>query len=313
MPRRPLSRGDHFRAALDVRGERPYVSNPDEVPGTWHALLEEASRWDGDIPISHELFAPASADRARKAVADFAGVAEVHLVVTARDLVRQLPAHWQENLKARSAESFGEFMSTVQADVRREKWFWLVQDYDGILERWGAGVPAERQHIVTLPPRGTSPAVLWGRFASLLGLDATSFDLDGSARNQSLGAEQTELLRRLNAALGQRLPRPGPYAPLVKGDLAELASQAEASRYSPRDTPSAEGILDSNTEVLIALLEHIHHQAERRKEVVGSLRTELRECRRDREAWRQQAARQSGPSWYRRLRRSRRSAAPPRR
>ena len=35
---------------------------------------------------------------------------EVHVVLTARDLARQIPAEWQENVKHRGRRSFARFM-----------------------------------------------------------------------------------------------------------------------------------------------------------------------------------------------------------
>ena len=47
----------------------------------------------------------------------------------------------------------------------------------------------------------------------------STFTTTGLRANTSLGYEQAELLRRVNAELGDRLPLPGPYAPDVKSKL----------------------------------------------------------------------------------------------
>jgi hypothetical protein len=162
--------------------------------------------------------------------------------VTARDLARQIPAHWQENVKGmvrqvddhratstetRTDQPFPEFMDGLRADRSGTNWFWSVQDFAGVLDRWGGGLPREHVHVVTLPPRGTPPAVLWERFAGLLELDPSSFDTRSARKNDSLGAEQVELLRRMNAVLGDRLAHHGPYSRMVKGYFANqvLAGQ----------------------------------------------------------------------------------------
>jgi hypothetical protein len=90
-----------------------------------------------------------------------------------------------------------------------------VQDYGRLARCWGASLPPESVHVVTVPPRGAPRDLLWRRFAGLLGLPADEFEL-GVRANESLGVEQVELLRLLNAALGDRLPRPGPYPATVK-------------------------------------------------------------------------------------------------
>jgi hypothetical protein len=75
-------------------------------------------------------------------------------------------------------------------------------------------------HVVTVPPVGADPGDLWRRFATLLGLDPDAYDTRSSRSNSSLGLEQAELLRRVNAELGDRLPLPGPYTRVIKNVLA---------------------------------------------------------------------------------------------
>ena len=40
--------------------------------------------------------------------------AEVHLVLSVRDLVRQVPAEWQENVKHRAQLSYGDFLDQLR-------------------------------------------------------------------------------------------------------------------------------------------------------------------------------------------------------
>ena len=138
-----------------------------------------------------------------------ADAGEVHVVLTVRDLVRQITAEWQEHVKHRSAVTLEEFVASLRADTARTSWFWQVQDFASVVERWRADLPADRVHVVTVPPSGSSPGLLWDRFAGLLGLDPDAFDTESSRSNTSLGVEQAELLRRVNAGLGTRLPMPG--------------------------------------------------------------------------------------------------------
>ena len=146
---------------------------------------------------------------------------EVHVVLTARDLLRQLSAEWQEHVKHRSTLRFDEFVASVREQApSRSGWFWRVQDYVGLANRWGEGLPPSRVHVVTVPPAGAPQGLLWRRFAGLLGLEPDSFDTSTSRANTSLGLEQAELLRRVNVALGDRLALPGPYPVVVKQVLA---------------------------------------------------------------------------------------------
>ncbi len=211
---------DHFLATLDVRGLADDPTHPERARGMWDRLVAEALDWDGTVLISHELFAGATAEQARRAVETLADRAEVHVVVTARDHVRQISAEWQEHVKHRSAATFGDFVREVRDDTARTSWFWQVQDYAGVLERWGADLPPDQLHVVTVPPSGSDPTILWDRFAGLLGVDPAAFDTELERSNTSLGAEQAELLRRVNLELGDRLPLPGPYPLVVKNVLA---------------------------------------------------------------------------------------------
>lgn len=221
---------DHYLATLDVRGLAGDPGSPPRTAGAWQRLVDEAETWDGNVLISHELFAGADAGQAAGAVAAFGPDSEVHVVVTARDLVRQIPAEWQEHVKHRTRSSFPRFVEKLQREDP-ETWFWLVQDFASLAARWGAGLPASRIHLVTVPPAGVPPQALWQRFAGLLGLDPDAFDLEGSRSNTSLGYEQAELLRRVNRELGERLPIPGPYPAVVKTVFAErLLSQRPGAK-----------------------------------------------------------------------------------
>ena len=116
--------------------------------------------------ISHEILATASRaqiGRALESLGHGRGT-EIHLVLSVRDLVRQIPAEWQENVKHRAALSYGNFLNQIQ-DPRREgripTWFWGVQEIPDILDRWGHDLPPEHVHVVTVPPGRwlTRPAV----------------------------------------------------------------------------------------------------------------------------------------------------------
>jgi hypothetical protein len=214
---------DHYAAALDVREEPFRSATPDVVAGAWSRLVDAMAGWDGDALVTHELFAPATAEQAARAIASLEG-AEVHVVVTARDLARQVPSEWQEHLKHRSVLTFPEFVREVRTGLPgpfspNGYHFWDQQDLGGLLVRWGQ-VPAGQVHLVTVPPAGAGQELLWDRFTSVLGISPQGFDLTVGRTNTSLRGEQAELVRRLNTALESRLPLPGPYTGVVKTLLA---------------------------------------------------------------------------------------------
>jgi hypothetical protein len=72
--------------------------------------------------------------------------------------------------------------------------------------------------------------------AQAVHLDPAIFDLNIARSNESLGAAQAEVLRRVNIALGDRLPMPGPYPRFGKELLAQrvLAAQRDATSFGLR-------------------------------------------------------------------------------
>jgi hypothetical protein len=212
----------HFYAAIDLRGGSAPAPDGADVTGAWDRVVEGAREHDGDVLVSHELMCLVGPDSARRAVESFSSQGrEVHVVITARDYGRQLTSHWQEAIKSRRTATFGDFMAEA-ADPASGYGRYLRQteDYAAMARRWAVDVPFERVHVVTVPPPGAPRDLLWRRFAEVLSLPADRFDLQ-VAGNESLGVEQAELLRRLNLALGERLPRPGPYPSVVKVPYGE--------------------------------------------------------------------------------------------
>jgi hypothetical protein len=220
----PADRFDaHFLAALDLM-RLPWGGLEAEAVGAWDALAERVRDHHGTAIISHEILATASraqAGRALESLGHGSGT-EVHLVLSVRDLARQIPAEWQENVKHRAALTYGAFLDQIQ-DPRRESriatWFWGVQELPDILNRWGHDLPPERIHVVTVPPAGGPQQLLWKRFSVAFGLDGLGLELEGERSNPSLGAPETALVRRINRAANRELT-PADYRPLVRELLA---------------------------------------------------------------------------------------------
>lgn len=220
LPGRSLR--EHFQASADVRGRPARIRMPERADGAWARLVEESRGHRGDVLISHELFADAPRERAEEALAGFAEAGfEPHVVVTLRDMGRQLPAEWQERIKHRGLIGFEGFMNGVRdPESRVGRHVRGLHDPADILGRWAARLPAERVHVVTVPRPGASRTLLWERFAEAVGLDPDGVALDVPRENSSLGLEQTLVLRELNRRLGDRLPLPGPYTVVGKQLLA---------------------------------------------------------------------------------------------
>lgn len=272
----PAERFDaHFLAALDLMRLR-WGGLEQQAGGAWERLAREVREHDGTAIISHEILATASSSQVERALASLGhrpggdttdGGAEIHLVLSVRDLVRQIPAEWQENVKHRAAFRFQRFLRLIQDPERNHKvgaWFWGVQEIPDILARWGADIPPERIHLVTVPPPGGAPDVLWQRFSLAFGLDDIDLDLGTERANPSLGVAESALLRRINKAAASDLP-PVHYRPLVRELLAHrtLSQRRDTPRLSlpPDHYPWVNQLTESWIEEL----------TERKYDVVGDL------------------------------------------
>jgi hypothetical protein len=195
----------HFRAALDLC-DLSWEGQREDAQGAWDALTGRVRRHDGSVIISHELFAPAKPSQVRRAMADLEG-SEVHLVYSARDLGRQIPAEWQEGIKHQRRRSFARFLTQVQSERRTKPnlWFWRVQGLPDVLSRWSQGLPPEQVHLVTVPQPGAPRDELWRRYCRAFGIDPEWAPVESERANVSIGTAETALLRKLN----RRLKRAG--------------------------------------------------------------------------------------------------------
>ena len=204
----PADRHDaHFLAALDLM-ELPWGGLEREAGGAWDRLVAEVREWPGTAIISHEILGTASRVQVARALESLGSDTEVHIVFSARDLVRQIPAEWQENVKHRRTKEYGQFLELLRDEQRSSEvaqWFWGVQEVPDVLDRWAESIPRDRVHLVTVPPPGSSPTLLWERFAGLFGIDPVEFTPTARA-NTSLGVPESAMIRRLNERLNDVLP-----------------------------------------------------------------------------------------------------------
>ena len=108
----PADRFDaHFLAALDLM-ELPWGGLEQEALGAWDRLAAAARDWSGDVIVSHEILATASREQVRRALASL-DAPEVHVVMSVRDLVRQVPAEWQENVNHRWTFGYWELVYQI--------------------------------------------------------------------------------------------------------------------------------------------------------------------------------------------------------
>ena len=178
----------------------------------WDALMRRVRRLDGNVIISHEILAPAQPSVIERAMSDLAG-SEVHVVYSARDLARQIAAAWQESVKQ------GRVWTSASTSAARgwaSPFMMLAFAHPPTCCRRGpVAVPPERIHLVVVPARRYDGAdlvdTLWTRMCQALEIDPAWAPVDSAATNASLGIAETQVLRRLNQALGRKVAREGEY------------------------------------------------------------------------------------------------------
>lgn len=222
----PMAGDAHHTAAWDLRDTPAQRKDVQGIEGTWRKLVDKANSWDGGAAvISSELFVYCNKAQIRTALSAFAG--EVHIIYTARDLIRQVPAVWQERVKNQRTITYREFVQSVmRAKSAGDSAFWRAQDAAAVAKRWSVGLDPARVCVVTAPPPGEPPTVLWDRFLSVLGRrgDCYRTETTGSA-NRSLGMLQTELLRRYNVRRGNQLSWPT-YRRTIRTELDTSFAEA---------------------------------------------------------------------------------------
>lgn len=205
-----VGRPAHIAGLLRPLGWRPVTGFAGEhrptalsrVPGT---LRDTA----GDVLlISNEDLAevrPGDVD-AIATLADEAGV-DLHVVLTVRDWAQQLPSDYQQFLKHRLADSYPDFLGDVRE--RRGPWadqFWCRQDPIDILDRWGRAVDASRMHLIVVPSYSQDPEGVFNLMGEVVGFPSGAVTRPKGSVNASFGVVESEVFRRVNAALGDRLP-----------------------------------------------------------------------------------------------------------
>jgi hypothetical protein len=228
----------------------------DSWAGEWDVLTGQALRSRGAAVISDEVLAACNPPQADRAVRSLLR-AEVHIILTVRDIASLLPAEWQETIKCRGTTPWEQWLAGVidsasAADRRRRAWFWAVHDTLAILQMWSLHIPPDHVHVITVPRQGPAQ-VLWDRFASVLGIDPASLDVPSARVNRSLGLAEAEFLRKMNEAL------PGDmsewfYTRNIKQSVGLNALTASQPRSRLSLPAAADAWASEQSEVLVAAL-----------------------------------------------------------
>lgn len=201
----PKRRHGHFDLALNVRGMLQSFDDPRAAGVLDRFAAQAEANTAPKALLTQEAFAGATREAVRRLLEPLRAY-EVHLVVTARDLGRQVPSAWQQAVKGRRTTGYEDFLAAVVRHEEAARDFWRNQGLTDVLDRWSTGVATERIHVVTCPRPGAPRGLLLERFCAVLGVDPTDLSDDAATQNLSLGQPQAELLRRVNLALGDRLP-----------------------------------------------------------------------------------------------------------
>lgn len=200
-----------------------------ESAGAWQRTVDQMHAHTGTAAVfSMEYLSFATRTGALRVLTSLAP-AEVHVVLTVRDALATIPAHWQTSVRNGGRVSWPEFMRGVRKTTTLEgrlgrfsphlpvRVFSIAHGVPRILRTWGAGLPAGRLHVVTVPPPGAEPRLLWERFAAATGMDPHGCPESPARSNESLGYGSTEFLRRVNVELGRL--RPTDYNPTLSVHL----------------------------------------------------------------------------------------------
>jgi hypothetical protein len=251
------SHRDHNRASRDLR-EAPRLAGDPAAPwtGEWDVLTGQALRVRGTVVVSDEVLAacnPPQADRGIRSLLP----AEVHVVLTVRDIASLLPTEWQETVKCRGTIPWEQWLAgvigaTPAADRRRRSWFWTVHDTLAILQMWSRHIPPDHVHVITVPRQGPAE-VLWARFASVVGIDSSSIDVPPARVNCSLGPAEAEFLRRMNEALPDGMPE-WFYTRNIKRILAQNVLSTRLLQPRLALPPAQQAWADKQAQILVAAL-----------------------------------------------------------
>lgn len=236
-------RVDQVRAVRDVMGLN---SNEDTTPaklqGAWARLREEMLDFDGRASIvSQEFLSFARGPRAREIIRSLAP-ADVHVVLTVRDTARVLPSSWTTSTRNGGTASWQEFVDALRAGPRKGGAQWRrsmrAANMPRMLKDWRRHVPADRLHVVVVPPPGAPHSRLWERFASVLGVAPERAHLESGRRAESYGYHSADFMRRVNLYLAHQMNAPHPtWQRTTKYLLKEVLNKRRAAEPKVPITP----------------------------------------------------------------------------
>jgi hypothetical protein len=206
---------------------------PPSAKGIWKEFHAELRDEPGDVLLSMELLAKATPEQARR-IARTLAAEDLQVIITARDLTKVAPSHWQETTQNTGTTPWMEWIGEIcgnDPEAEEPLRFWRNHYLPSIVESWAAASPS-KIHVVTVPQSRTDPRLIWKRFASVIGVPADDF-VEPRFSNPAIGATSAELMRRLNTELSGL-----PYQAYRRGFKAALAKQTLAKRAHLEPRPA---------------------------------------------------------------------------
>lgn len=213
---------DQIRAAKDAIEHGAPGQPPLAPDGPWRRIVREVEEWPGTALFSVEFFGARKVPKIEQVVGAF-GDTPVTVVLTVRDLARQIPSMWQESVQNGGTATWEHYLRSVREERAGDQVadsFWRQQGVAAMARRWAGVVGTENVVLVTAPPKGAPSDLLWTRYAGVIGVDPASCSLDVRA-NPSLGLASSLVLRRLNEELASAPLSRTAYHQKVKRVLAK--------------------------------------------------------------------------------------------
>ena len=238
----PGRRTAHHGPAMSILG-RPWgwAQRGGEVadPAVFDRLARQARRHSGRVLISSEQFCEADDQGAARVVAGL-GADRTHVVIALRSLGQLLPSSWQQYLKYGQTMAYGKWLRTVldpEYDGRVTPTFWRRNDHGALVARWAGLLGPD--HVTVLIVDDVVPQAIFHTFAELLDIEPDVLLARREiSTNRSMTAPESELLRRLNRAVGKELSWQD-YETLVRGQVVEGMLSRAAPPEEPRlSTPA---------------------------------------------------------------------------
>ena len=263
----PPTKRECFELMVVIRDRYEARRDPDSDRRIVERFTRQLERAPGPRAIFSQESLAAARPRHIERLLSLSAGREVHVVATVRDLARQLPSSWQEQVKAGGTTAFGPYLEQLQSLERHRRGShpWIHLDPPTVLSRWSEVIGADRVHVVMVPPPDAPRTLLLERFATALEVDPARLEPEEHWSNVSLGFAQAELLRRVNAELPDEVHRRYVYSDVVKRSFgARVLGRQERRKILVPDT--FRGWCEEVTERQVAALEGAGYH------VVGSLK-----------------------------------------